>query len=96
MTVNFFNNHVSIFQYVMIPKSQDAHAGFIEAISPLAIGLLRFGISVLPSVQFNCQATCGTVKVDDVATDEMLPTELVTLNTFEPKIAPKFRLRVGR
>lgn len=74
----------------MIPKSKRFNSLLIEKFLSHFVALQTFGQTVLEAVQFNRQLRVRTVKVQDVFTDQMLPTKFETGKASSSKFTPEF------
>jgi hypothetical protein len=93
---NFLGDGLRVLQHVVIPKPHDPYSQSIKLERPLAI---VFGVdlsTMLPSVQFHGQSTGGTVEVENISGDSMLPAKPVARDASKAKDLPKFRFRIRR
>src|SRR6202035_5446085 len=77
-----FKNARHVAQHFVVPKSQDA---VVVIGKPFVSNYISRIIRMLPSVDFNNEATVTANKIDDVGTNRFLPDELVSIQPARPQ-----------
>lgn len=73
-------------QHFMIPESQHTESTLCQVGVPLRV--VRFGLRVLTSVEFDDQARLQAREVSDIGTDRMLSAETVTAQCSSSEMLP--------
>ncbi len=77
-----------------VPETQCFNALFRKKFFPCCVPLDSFGQTVLETVQFDRQLGVGTIKIQNVPTDRVLPAEFETGKPSSAQCPPKLLLFV--
>ena len=92
---DFKQDSFTILVPLVIPKAQFLKAMCVQKLCPIVVMLHLFRKAVLKAIQFNRQLCSGTIKVEEVATNLMLPTEFESGEATGLQGLPELFLLVG-
>jgi len=86
MLQDHFHDSVNVVEHIIIPESQNHETLTTKPVIAMAI-VIRL-LSMLPAVHFDNQPCFQTYKIDDVVSQRLLASELVTIDLPETKLLP--------
>jgi hypothetical protein len=89
-----FKHTGQILRNVGIPKAQHRHAAVLKPARPLQIGVHSNLLCVLTTVEFDCEAQRGRVKIEKGVAGGMLPSKIHTKLAIAQSL-PEQHLNIG-
>ena len=87
MRQKVFDHAPQVGQHIVVPVTDDSDILVPKPTRAMIIRVLPC-IRVLPTIDFNSEAKTGTVKVQRIRPDRMLPSELETVDLTSTKCLP--------
>lgn len=81
---------IKIFEYLIIPKSQDSKAGLLKVAGAFCIMLDRSIVGMLASVEFDNQSRIRTIKIDNIRPFGNLSFEFISVQAPIAQFRPEF------